>query len=55
MPFNRFVAHQDRRVVETQVPKPSALQMGEQLVQGDRPVVEYRRRRHELLQQGGLR
>lgn len=55
MPFNRLVAHQDRRVVETQVPKPSALQMGEQLVQGDRPVVEYRRRRHELLQQGGLR
>jgi phenylpropionate dioxygenase-like ring-hydroxylating dioxygenase large terminal subunit len=48
MPFNRLVAHQDRRVVETQLPKPSALTMGEKLVQGDRPIVEYRKRRREL-------
>ncbi len=48
MPFNLFVAHQDRRVVQTQEPKPSALQMGEKLIQGDRPIVEYRRRRAEL-------
>ncbi|MGC8827967.1 MAG: aromatic ring-hydroxylating oxygenase subunit alpha, partial [Anaerolineae bacterium] len=53
MPFNRFVAHQDRRVVETQKPKASALRSGEQLIQGDRPVVEYRRRRQELLDQHG--
>ncbi|MBN1486733.1 MAG: aromatic ring-hydroxylating dioxygenase subunit alpha [Anaerolineae bacterium] len=49
MPFNRLVAHQDRRIVVTQVPKPSALKMGEKLIQGDRPIVEYRRRRQELL------
>lgn len=49
MPFNRMVAHQDRRVVNTQQPKPSALRMDEQLIQGDRPIVEYRRRRQELI------
>lgn len=57
MPFNRVVAHQDRRVVETQVPKASALRMGEQLIQGDRPIVAYRRRRQELIEahnQGGV-
>ncbi|MGQ9456658.1 MAG: Rieske 2Fe-2S domain-containing protein [Anaerolineae bacterium] len=48
MPFNLLVAHQDRRVVETQVPKASGLVMGEKLVQGDRPIVEYRRRREQL-------
>ncbi|MBN1955930.1 MAG: aromatic ring-hydroxylating dioxygenase subunit alpha [Anaerolineae bacterium] len=51
MPFNRHVAHQDRRVVVTQHPKPSALRMDEQLIQADRPIVEYRRRRHELQQE----
>jgi phenylpropionate dioxygenase-like ring-hydroxylating dioxygenase large terminal subunit len=49
MPFNRFVAHQDRRVVVTQIPKPSGLRIGERLVQGDRPIVEYRRHRQALL------
>jgi len=48
MPFNRFVAHQDRRVVQTQVPKESALRGSEKLIRGDRPIVEYRRRREEL-------
>lgn len=48
MPFNRFVAHQDRRIVVTQRPKVSGLTIGEKLIQGDRPVVEYRRRRREL-------
>jgi phenylpropionate dioxygenase-like ring-hydroxylating dioxygenase large terminal subunit len=50
MPFNLLVAHQDRRVVRTQEPKPSALRGGEQLIQGDRPILEYRRRRHELIE-----
>ncbi|MBN1260082.1 MAG: aromatic ring-hydroxylating dioxygenase subunit alpha [Anaerolineae bacterium] len=54
MPFNRLVAHQDRRIVQTQVPKPSSLQMGERLIQGDRPIVEYRRRRQELKQAAGI-
>ena len=53
MPFNLRVAHQDRRVVITQLPKVSALDVGEKLIQGDRPVVAYRKRRHELLQAAG--
>ena len=51
MPFNLLVAHQDRRVVQTQVPKASGLAIGEKLVQGDQPIVEYRRRREELKRQ----
>lgn len=51
MPFNVYVAHQDRRVVQTQRPKPSALRSAENLIQGDRPIVEYRRRRQQLLPQ----
>jgi phenylpropionate dioxygenase-like ring-hydroxylating dioxygenase large terminal subunit len=53
MPFNWMVAHQDRRVVVTQRPGPSGLRIGEQLVQGDRPIVEYRRRRQGLLEETG--
>lgn len=49
MPMNLFIAHQDRRIVATQEPKPSQLRSAENLVQGDRPVVEYRRRRQALL------
>lgn len=48
MPFNLYVAHQDRRVVVTQEPKASGLAIGEKLISGDRPIVEYRRRREEL-------
>jgi phenylpropionate dioxygenase-like ring-hydroxylating dioxygenase large terminal subunit len=50
-PFNLIITHQDRRVVVTQEPKASALQMGEQLFQGDRPIIEYRKRRQELIEQ----
>jgi phenylpropionate dioxygenase-like ring-hydroxylating dioxygenase large terminal subunit len=56
MPFNRRVLHQDRRVVETQQPRPSGLRIGEKMIQGDRPIIEYRRRREELIEaarQGG--
>jgi len=49
MPFNILVAHQDRRVVETQRPKRSELRMGEKLIQGDNPIIAYRRRRQELI------
>jgi hypothetical protein len=49
MPYNRRVLHQDRRVVETQQPRPSGLRIGEKMIQGDRPIIEYRRRREELL------
>jgi hypothetical protein len=49
LPFNLYVAHQDRRVVNTHEPPASALRMGEQLIRGDRPIIEYRRRRQELM------
>ncbi len=49
MPLNRVILHQDRRVVVTQEPKASSLRGGENLVQGDRPIAEYRARRDELL------
>jgi phenylpropionate dioxygenase-like ring-hydroxylating dioxygenase large terminal subunit len=50
-PLNRIITHQDRRVVVTQQPKASALQIGERLFQADRPIIEYRRRRQELMEQ----
>jgi phenylpropionate dioxygenase-like ring-hydroxylating dioxygenase large terminal subunit len=46
---NRVIAHQDRRVVQTQTPRPSRLRGGEQLIQGDLPIIEYRKKRAELL------
>ncbi|MBN2738208.1 MAG: aromatic ring-hydroxylating dioxygenase subunit alpha [Spirochaetales bacterium] len=49
--LNLLVAHQDRRVVETQTPAASALKGGEQLIQGDLPIVEYRRKRQEMMDQ----
>lgn len=42
------VERQDKRVVETQRPKKTALRMNENLVMADRPIMEYRRRREEL-------
>jgi phenylpropionate dioxygenase-like ring-hydroxylating dioxygenase large terminal subunit len=50
-PFNLIITHQDRRVVVTQQPKASGLKIGEQLFQADRPIIEYRRRRQELMEQ----
>ena len=50
MPFNLLIAHQDRRVVITQQPKISTLRMNEQLIQADHPIIEYRRRRQELIE-----
>jgi len=43
-----YVAHQDRRVVETSESPGSALCIAEQLIRGDSPIIEYRRRREEL-------
>ncbi|MBN1642846.1 MAG: aromatic ring-hydroxylating dioxygenase subunit alpha [Anaerolineae bacterium] len=54
-PANLRIAHQDRRVVTTQVPKRSGLVSGEVLIQGDRPIVEYRRRRQALIEAAGAR
>ncbi len=50
MPFNLRVAHEDRRVVVTHQPQPSGLKIGEILIQGDLPVIEYRRKRVEWQQ-----
>ncbi len=50
MIFNTIVAHQDRRVVQTQRPVRSDLRMGEKLIPGDSPVIAYRRRRQELIE-----
>ena len=46
---NIFIERQDRRVVVTQRPFRSELRMGEKLVPGDAPVIEYRRRRQALI------
>jgi phenylpropionate dioxygenase-like ring-hydroxylating dioxygenase large terminal subunit len=48
MPSNVYIAHEDRRVVITQQPKASGLKVGEILIQGDLPVIEYRKKRAEL-------
>ena len=48
MPSNVYIAHQDRRVVITHQPQPSSMKLGEKLIQGDLPIIEYRNRRAEL-------
>lgn len=45
---NRYILHQDRRVVLTQIPKKTELGMPEKLIQGDAPIIEYRKKRAEL-------
>jgi len=45
---NKIVERQDKRIVITQRPKRSALRMGENLVQADKPIIEYRSRRDKL-------
>lgn len=52
--FNRIILNQDKRAVITQQPRRTWLKMDEQLVQGDRPIVMFRARRKELLEQAGL-
>ena len=51
MPSNIYIAHEDRRVVVTQQPKTSGLKIGEVLIQGDLPIIEYRRKRAEYMKQ----
>jgi len=48
MPFNLIIAHQDRRVVITHKPQPSSFKSEEKLIQGDLPILEYRKRRAVL-------
>ena len=46
--YNRIVLSQDRRVVETHQPQVSSLKIDEHLIQGDHPVILYRKKREEL-------
>ena len=46
--MNSVILHQDRRVVLTQLPKKSEFKMKENLVQGDLPILEFRKRRDQL-------
>lgn len=46
--YNRIVLHQDRRVVLTQEPRKTELKMNENLIAGDLPIIEFRKRREEL-------
>ena len=46
--LNKIILHQDKRVVITQLPKKSELAMGEHLIQGDLPIIEFRKRREAL-------
>jgi len=48
MPSNLYIARQDRRVVNTHRIKASSMELGEKLIQGDLPIIQYRRRRAEL-------
>lgn len=48
MPFNKKVLHQDKAVVETQIPKKTELRMSENLINGDLPILEYRKKREQL-------
>jgi phenylpropionate dioxygenase-like ring-hydroxylating dioxygenase large terminal subunit len=49
-PMNRRILNEDKRVVITHRPKRSDLRIGEQLFQGDGPIIEYRRRRSDLIE-----
>ena len=49
--MNLVIAHQDRRVVETQQPKADGTGAGDLLFPGDRAIMEYRRMRLEALKE----
>ncbi len=45
---NFIVERQDRRIVETQIPKKTGRSIGEALVPADLPIMEYREKRYQL-------
>ena len=52
---NLVIAGQDKRVVTTQQPKKSSLKMeGQKLISGDRPIIEYRRGRQNLIEKSKI-
>jgi phenylpropionate dioxygenase-like ring-hydroxylating dioxygenase large terminal subunit len=46
--FSIIILHQDKRVVEKQIPIKSDLKMNEKLIPADQPIILYRRTRKEL-------
>lgn len=48
---NKIILRQDKRVVVTQLPKKNALRSDERLIMGDKPIIEYRKRRQELVEE----
>jgi len=54
-PMNLYIAHQDRRVVNTQIPKRDGAGTGELLFQGDFPIMEFRKKRIELKKRAGMK
>jgi len=44
-----IILRQDKRIVETQLPVKSELKMNEHLIMGDKPIIEYRKHRAELI------
>ncbi len=53
MPSNLYIAHEDRRVVTTHQVPVSGLRIGEALIPGDLPIIEYRRKRDALKKLAG--
>jgi len=45
-----IILRQDKRVVITQLPVKSSAKMDERLIMGDKPIVEYRKHREELME-----
>ena len=48
---NLYIERQDKRVVITQEPKRSDLDIGEVLIQGDGPIITYRKIRRALIEE----
>ena len=46
---NIIILRQDKRIVITQIPKKSEVKMDERLIMGDKPIIEYRKHREELI------
>ncbi|MEI7595905.1 MAG: aromatic ring-hydroxylating dioxygenase subunit alpha [Bacteroidota bacterium] len=46
-----IILRQDKKIVETQLPKKSEANMNEHLIMGDKPIIEYRKHRQELINQ----
>jgi phenylpropionate dioxygenase-like ring-hydroxylating dioxygenase large terminal subunit len=45
---NRIIEQQDKRIVNTQIPKKTHLKMGEKLLLADKPIIDYRVKREKL-------